>query len=66
MVPEAPVNLKNSHNLKVESCVSFDGNFLGLQAWETASQVTLREVFREGGGEDILYISIHSLSPVSL
>ena len=39
-----PINLKNIHNLKAESCVLFSGNFLELQAQETASQVTLREL----------------------
>ena len=37
------VDLKNSHNLKVEELYLFYF-ILGLQAWETASQVTLREV----------------------
>ena len=37
------VNLKNIHNLKVE--LSFIPQvFFGLQAWEAASQVTLREL----------------------
>ena len=35
------VNLKTSHNLKVESYVLF-GEYLGLWNWETASQLTLR------------------------
>ena len=29
---------------------------LGLQAWETASQVTLRELLQGGKGEDPVYI----------
>ena len=41
--------LKNIHNLKVENYVlRFSENFLGLQATEIASQVTLRELL--GGG----------------
>ena len=41
--------LKNIHNLKVENYVlRFSENFLGLQATEIASQVTLRELLRGG------------------
>ena len=40
------VDLKNIHNLKVESYVLFCGSFLGLQAWEAASQVTVRELLK--------------------
>ena len=58
MVPEASVNLKNSHNLKVESYVLFDGNILGLEAWETASQVTLRITLRRWWGGVRLYRSL--------
>ena len=39
------VDLKNIHNLEVESYVLFGGNFLGLQTWETEFQVTLKELF---------------------
>ena len=39
-----PLNLKCSHNLEDESYVLF-GEFLGLQAQVTASQMTLRELF---------------------
>ena len=35
--------LKNIHNLLVENYVLWE--FLGFKAWETASQVTLRELF---------------------
>ena len=35
------VDLKTSNDLKVDSYVIF-GEYLGLQNWETASQVTLR------------------------
>ena len=40
------VNLKSSYSLKVGSCF-IQWEFLGLQAQETASQVTLREQFWE-------------------
>lgn len=33
---------KNSHNAEIESYVLFGGDFLGLQARETVSQVTER------------------------
>ena len=42
------VNIINSHNLKVELCLFTE--FLGLQARETASQVTLRELVGKGEG----------------
>ena len=44
------VNLKNIHNLKVDSYVFFQWEFLDLWAWETASQVTLRELCWGGKG----------------
>ena len=37
----------NIYNLEVESYILFSGNFW-LQAWEIASQVTLRELFHRG------------------
>ena len=40
---------KYSHNLKVESCFIW-WECLGLQAQRTASQVTLKELFRGGRG----------------
>ena len=45
------VDLKNIHNLEVESYVLFGGNFLGLQTWETEFQVTLKELFWGGRGK---------------
>ena len=53
------VDLKNIHNLKVESYVLFCGSFLGLQAWEAASQVTVRELLQGGqAGVARLYRSL--------
>ena len=43
------VKLKNSHNLKSWE-VLFNGIFLEIQDQETASQVTLRELFWAGAG----------------
>ena len=40
-------------NLKVESYVLF-GRHLGLQAWETEPQITLRGGPKEEGGQGIL------------
>ena len=37
--------------------VLFGGNFLGLQAWEAASQVTLRELLQGSKGGAGLYRS---------
>ena len=42
--------LKNNHNPKAESC-SVWWEFLGLQAQETVSQVTLRELLRRDKGK---------------
>ena len=39
------VDLKNIHNLEVESYVLFGGNFFGFQTWETEFQVTLKKLF---------------------
>ena len=36
------------------------GEFLGLQAQETASQGTLKEPFWAGGGEELDYIETHN------
>ena len=52
------VDLKNGHNLKIESYVLFGENFLGLLGQETASQVAPRELFRGGGGVLTLYRSL--------
>ena len=38
------VDLKNIHNLEVESYVLFGGNFFGFQTWEKEFQVTLKEL----------------------
>ena len=43
------VNLKNSHNLKVELCF-ICWELLGLQTSKTVSQVTLRELLQGGEG----------------
>ena len=43
------VELKNSHNVQVESYILFWGEFLELQ--ETAPQVTPRELLQGDGGE---------------
>ena len=51
------VNFKNSCNPEAESCF-IQWEFLGLQAKETASQVTLREMFQEVGGGVRLYRSL--------
>ena len=50
------VDLKNIHSLKSESYVFFWWEFLGLQAQETESQVTLRELLE--GGEEPGYIEV--------
>ena len=42
------IDLKNIHNLKVETYVLFGGNFQDFQAQEAASHVTLRELLRGG------------------
>ena len=42
---------KNSHNAEIESYVLFGGDFLGLQARETVSQVTERTAPRRWGEE---------------
>ena len=44
-----PVNLKNIHNLKVELCF-IRWELTGLQAQETPSQVTLRDLLPGGEG----------------
>lgn len=41
---------KKKHNLKVESYILFGGAFLGVQAQETASQITLKRLHTEGAG----------------
>ena len=60
------VDLKNIHNLKVESYVFIQSTFLGLQAREAASQVTLRELLQGGyrgrGRSPVVFV----LSPVRL
>ena len=50
------VDLKNSHNLKVESYILFWGEFLRLQ--EPAPHVTLRELLQGGGVGVRLYRSL--------
>ena len=45
------VDLKNIHNLEVESYVLFGGNFFGFQTWETEFQVTLKKLFWGGRGK---------------
>ena len=42
------VDLKNIHNLKVESYVFIQSTFVRLQVWEAASQVTLKELLSGG------------------
>ena len=44
------------HNLKVELRFIWQ-EFLGLQAWEAASKVTLRELLRGGKGGARIYRS---------
>ena len=51
------VDLKISHRLKAER-VLFSGKILGLQAWETASQVALRDCSQEAGGGIRIYTSL--------
>ena len=45
------VDLKNIHNLEVESYVLFGGNFFGFQTWEKEFQVTLKELWWGGRGK---------------
>ena len=45
----ANVNQKRMHNLKVASCF-IQQTFLGLQAWEAASQVTFEKLLQGGEG----------------
>lgn len=55
--------LKNSHSLKIESCVLFDENVQGLQALEAASKAGDPEITapgRWGGGEESGYIDVYN------
>ena len=53
------VDQRNVHNLKVQNYVYLVG-ILGLQAWETASQVTLRELLQGGEGIARVYRSFET------
>ena len=55
------VNLKNVHDLKVESYVLLEEVFR-MSSSEAASQLTLRELLREGEGGARIYRSLATKS----